>query len=124
MYIVFGITALVLFFVMRRYVPVAGVDKINVRDVEATYEEVIMVDTRAYQTSAIEANQEAFCIPLPYLNRHYTDIPDKDVVLISTDSIEKNLATRLLRKKGYNVVGYTIPEEGGCCYALRCASEK
>ncbi|KGP74323.1 hypothetical protein [Pontibacillus yanchengensis] len=124
MYIGIGITALVLFFLMRRYFPVAGVNKINVRDVEATHEDVIMVDTRAYQTSAIEANQEAFCIPLPYLNRHYRDIPNKDVVLISTDQVEKNLATRLLRKKGYNIVGYTIPEQGGCCYALRCASEK
>ncbi|MBH0229165.1 hypothetical protein [Halobacillus yeomjeoni] len=77
---------------------------------EVTENEVLL-DARDYQTSHRDQIDQAHCIPFSYLNRHHTDLPDKKVVLVVEDLVEKNLCTRLLRKKGYEVDGYVMPEK-------------
>lgn len=93
-----------LLFFLYRYIPVTGVKPLTV---DQWTNDVILLDARDYQTSNRDRIEGAYCIPLSYLNRHYRDLPHQDIVLIVHDEVEKNLCTRLLRKKGHNVVGYT-----------------
>ncbi|MCA0971288.1 sulfurtransferase [Halobacillus litoralis] len=99
----FGIIALAYF--LYRYMPVLGVKPL---DIDEWTEDVVLLDARDYQTSSRDRVEGAYCIPLSYLNRHYQDLPDQEIVLIVRDQVEKNLSTRLLRKKGFHVVGYTL----------------
>ncbi|TGB02856.1 hypothetical protein [Halobacillus salinus] len=100
-----GIGVCVLLFFLNRYMPVTGVKPLQIEEWD---DEVVLLDARDYQTSSRDIVQDAYCIPLSYLNRHHRDLPDKEIVLIVRDHVEKNLCTRLLRRKGYRVVGYTL----------------
>ena len=91
----------------KRLIPVPGVHPVDIKHIE---KDTIFVDARDYQTAEREGwVPEAYRIPLPYVNRQYNSLPDKQIILIVSDRVEKNLYARLLLKKGYRVVGYNIP---------------
>ncbi|MFC4558509.1 hypothetical protein ACFO3D_09835 [Virgibacillus kekensis] len=96
-------------FLYRRYIPVRGVWKIELSNVAVQNDsQVTIVDTRSYQTSFKDAIEQAYCLPLAYLNRHFRDIPNKDVIIVASDHVDKNLSIRLLKRKGIQVVGYYL----------------
>lgn len=105
-----GIGVLSFLFFLNRYIPVSGVRPLEIDEWD---EGVVVLDARDYQTSSRDKVEGAHCIPLSYLNRHHRDLPGGDVVLIVRDPVEKNLCTRLLRKKGYRVVGYKVACDTG-----------
>ncbi|SFE41557.1 rhodanese-like domain-containing protein [Alteribacillus iranensis] len=91
----------------KRLIPVPGVHPVDIKHIE---KDTIFVDARDYQTAEREGwVPEACRIPLPYVNRQYNSLPDKQIILLVSDRVEKNLYARLLLKKGYRVVGYNIP---------------
>lgn len=96
-------------FLYRRYVPVRGVWKIELSEVAVKHDSrVTIVDTRSYQISFKNAIEQAYCLPLAYLNRHFRYIPNKDVIIVASDYVDKNLSIRLLKRKGIQVVGYYL----------------
>ncbi|MEH7272953.1 hypothetical protein V7125_04895, partial [Neobacillus vireti] len=50
----------------------------------------------------------AINIPLAYFKRNINEIPHKDLHLVVSTLLEKNVGIRTLKKKGYRVVGYTL----------------
>ncbi|WP_330948712.1 hypothetical protein [Virgibacillus sp. MG-45] len=102
------VAAMVFMFVYQRYIPVLGIGKKDLNYVSYSKEDITIVDTRDYQVSSNQKIEKAVCIPLPYLNRHCYDIPDKKVFLVSESKLEKNLSARILRRKGMRVIGYHL----------------
>ncbi|QHS21501.1 hypothetical protein GWK91_00355 [Virgibacillus sp. MSP4-1] len=93
-------------FFYRRHVPVRGVGKLQLDS--CNQEDVAIVDTRDYQISSRDRIDEACCVPVAYLKRHYQEIPKQSVIIVASDRIEKNLSARILRKKGMRVIGYSL----------------
>ncbi|CDQ17837.1 hypothetical protein SAMN05192559_102369 [Halobacillus karajensis] len=119
------LAAAALFFVLYRYVPVARVKKMDTSElVQKDQGMVVTVDTRDYQTSSQDQVGNAVCLPLAYLGRHHQDIPERSIVLVCSDEVEKNLAARSLRRKGYEVIGYNIPTQRKDCRVMPCMIEK
>ncbi|MEC3885314.1 rhodanese [Halobacillus sp. HZG1] len=111
-------------FILHRYLPASHVKKMDMSEVTSEDGMVVPVDTRDYQTSSQDKLGQAVCLPLAYLERHHQDIPQRPIVLICSDEVEKNLAARLLKRKGYEVIGYTIPTQQQECRAMPCMIEK
>ncbi|MEC5424858.1 hypothetical protein QGM71_15335 [Virgibacillus sp. C22-A2] len=95
-------------FLYKRYMPVWGMVKYDLTYTHYSKEDVIILDIRDYQTSCRETKDGTFCIPLPYLNRHFTDLPDKAIILVASSHVEKNLSARILKNKGMRVIGYHL----------------
>lgn len=94
----------------RRYFPVIGVLPLSHCTPEKDSQ---LLDTRDYQIADKDPYNESVNIPFAYLKRYYHDIPGKKLMIISTDRIEKNLAIRFLRKKGFEIVGFKISHRKG-----------
>lgn len=123
------IILLSLLFLYKRYMPVWGISLLReLNNVMNTTEDVIILDTRDYITSSKDTKASAYCIPLAYLNRHYVDLPsNKKIVVVASDYVESNLSIRFLRKKGFQVSGYHLPNKlrkEGYYYGVQCANEK
>jgi rhodanese-related sulfurtransferase len=93
-------------FIFRRYLPVIGLNDRKWTDLDIN--NIKVIDVRDYNDSYKNPIPGAINIPIAYLNRYYNEIPDSDLHVIACDSIGKNVGVRFLRKKGFNVIGYTI----------------
>jgi rhodanese-related sulfurtransferase len=69
---------------------------------------VNVIDVRDYNDSYKEPIPGAINIPIAYLNRHYPEIPNIDLYIVASDKIEKNMGVRILREKGFQIIGCTI----------------
>ncbi len=94
----------------KRYVPVLGVpcredfsDQLDSND--------ILLDIRDYNVASKNPINGSYSIPAAYLLRYMEEIPGKQVHIVASDRLEKNWAIRVLRKKGYRVIGYSL---AGC----------
>lgn len=87
----------------RRYVPVRGTKRIS--DFHEGCE-AVLVDVRDFHEAKHLPMESAIHIPLPYLARQHSDIPKKEVVVVVSDRILRNLSIRQLKKHGYDVKGY------------------
>lgn len=103
--ILFLISVIIFVFIFRRYIPVNGVFSLNWTDYDI---EVEVIDVRDYNESYSSPIGDARNIPIAYLKRYYKEIPTKAVHLIASNSLEKNVGIRFFRKKGYQVMGFTI----------------
>ncbi|MEO2076235.1 MAG: sulfurtransferase [Bacillus sp. (in: firmicutes)] len=102
------IGALIIFSIYQRYVPVRGISPVqNFTD----NGEFVLLDLRDYQTTSKEEIPNAVNIPYAYLKRYYKEIPNKKLLIIASDSIEKNLAIRFLRKRNFSIQGFMILDE-------------
>ncbi len=113
----------------QRYVPVWGMKEVEEKTARFYYNnDVLFIDTRDYQISYKDKQEDALCIPLPYLHRHYVKIPiDRDLMVIASDRLECNLSIRYLRKKGFHVIGYYMPnnmKKGEYYYGIQCTNDK
>lgn len=74
-------------------------------------ERQVVVDFRDYNNlSKTMHHQDSIVIPLPYLKRYYHEIPSKQVHVIASTRLEKNLGIRFLQKNGFDVIGYSLSE--------------
>jgi rhodanese-related sulfurtransferase len=104
--------AVVLSFVLpllyRRYVPVMGTKRISVFHEGC---EAVLVDVRDFHEASHSPMESAVHIPLAYLARQHHDIPKKEVVVVVSDRILRNLSIRQLKKHGYDVKGYWCAQD-------------
>ncbi|RDU35970.1 sulfurtransferase [Neobacillus piezotolerans] len=91
----------------RRYVPVLGVPCRAIIEGQTDGND-ILVDIRDYSTSSKNPVKVSLHIPAAYLDRYASEIPGDRVLIIASDRLEKNWGIRELRKKGINVVAYTL----------------
>ena len=108
--LVFALLLLISVVVMlyKRAVPVSGVPcKNKIQESGA-----VVVDLRDYNDSSDNPVAGGINIPVAYLNRSHTDIPGKKVHVVAGGTMEKNIGIRILRKKGYRVVSYTLLKSG------------
>lgn len=89
----------------RRFMPLRGMKRECIEEVDANA--VTVLDIRPYNISKEEVSG-AMNLPFSYLMRSYKEIPKQPIHLIATDAIEKNLGARLLQKKGFDVVSYSL----------------
>ena len=94
----------------KRYVTAKGV-KHDCAENLSGKEEVTLLDVRAYNISYKDPVNGALELPVAYFIRSYEEIPNGPIHVIAADEMEKNMAVRLLRKKGKNVISYSLTEE-------------
>jgi rhodanese-related sulfurtransferase len=97
---------LIIYSLYKRYFPVCGVPNYTLTDIELDVIKVI--DVRDFNESYKNPIKGAVNIPLAYLKRNLNEIPDRKVHVIGSNKIDKNVAIRFLRQKGFHVKGYTI----------------
>ncbi|MGV2938595.1 hypothetical protein AB5I83_03315 [Mesobacillus sp. LC4] len=97
------ISLLLITLAFNRYVPVR-----NLPAVKGYEKDAVFVDLRDYQDSAKNPVNGAINIPCGYLKRYIKEIPNRHIVIIASNELEKNFGARLLKKYGYHVKGYTI----------------
>lgn len=90
-------------FSFNRYMPVR-----NVHAVETGGKDVVLVDLRDFQDSAKYPVNGAINIPCGYVKRFRREIPNRHIVIIASNNMEKNYGARLLKKYGFTVEGYMI----------------
>lgn len=105
------ITTLLLFcsilgLIYVRYVPVVGVRCLAMSSLDA--DSFQCVDVRDYNQSYKEPVPNSINIPIAYIKRNYQEISSLNIHIIAADQLEKNMAIRMLRKKGFNIKGYTL----------------
>ena len=103
--ILFLIVGVILIFAYNRYLPVYGVS--SVQSINRN-EDAVLLDLRDYQTTSKEPIPGSINIPYAYLKRYNKEIPHKPLIIVASDSIEKNLAIRFLIKKRYKISRYLI----------------
>ncbi|OIK13392.1 hypothetical protein BIV59_06300 [Bacillus sp. MUM 13] len=92
------------FSIYKRYVPVS-------HPFTGKCDKETLLDVRVYQDIFNDPVLGAIEIPYGYLKRCHREIPDKELIIVAGDVIEKNLACRFLKKKGYRIKGYMIKSE-------------
>lgn len=95
-------------FLYKRYVPVYGIPSLTEQMMDG---DIIFLDLRDYQSTFHDPIQGSINIPYPYLRRYYTEIPRKNLIILASDSIEKNLAVRFLLKREFFISGFIIVNE-------------
>ncbi|KAB2334811.1 hypothetical protein F7731_13700 [Cytobacillus depressus] len=71
---------------------------------------IVIVDVRDYNQSYNDPIQGAINIPFAYMKRRYSDISHKNIHIIASDYLEKNMSIRFLRKRGFKIIGYTLTD--------------
>ncbi len=100
---VFGIFAGTALY--KRYIPVKGTPCVDGLEACSRDESIVLLDVRDFQESSADPVEGSMAIPLAYLKRFSSDIPDKKVVLIADSFLLANLATRFLRLRKFEVAG-------------------
>lgn len=95
--------AITLRMIYKRYVPVYGIKKL---DKMLPSEEITLIDVREYNEVYYTKDASVLHMPIPYLGRNYRDIPTKQVAIIASDRISRNVSIRELRKYGFQVIGF------------------
>lgn len=94
------------FVLYKRYVPVSGVSLIHWTNLD--WDKINVVDVREYNESDKNPINGGINIPVGYLKRYLKEVPKKNLHLIVSNHLEKNVSIRFLRKKGFQIAGYTI----------------
>jgi rhodanese-related sulfurtransferase len=104
---IYLILALIVILVIlyKRYFPVLGLKCSQLEEVDLTKLEIL--DVRDYNESYKNPIEGALNIPIAYLKRHINEIPQKDLHLVVSSLLEKNVGVRALKQKGYRIVGYS-----------------
>jgi len=99
----------IIHFLFFRYYPIYGLHDIDKAEIEINSQFVI--DVRDYNEAYKDLVDPGINIPIAYLKRYYSEIPNKDLVVVASNCMERNVGVRILRKKGFKVIGYTIPSQ-------------
>ena len=100
------------YMIYYRYVPV-NVKRWKLEDISQHH---ILVDVRDYQDSSKLSCDRAVTIPCGYLDRYYHEIPEGNIVVLGSTSVECNVGVRQLKKLGINVVGYVNEFQNRPCH--------
>lgn len=95
--------------IYRRYIPIHGISAVSDNWM---HEEAVLLDLRDYQTTYKCPICHSVNIPFAYLKRYHQEIPNnKKIIILASDTVEKNLAIRFLIRKNFAVQGYMIMNE-------------
>ncbi|WP_174733483.1 sulfurtransferase [Mesobacillus harenae] len=111
MYTLIALITGIVFLLYKRYVPVLGVPCKDIREEKLEYIDIIL-DIRDYNISSKTPVEGALTIPTAYLARYFKEIPGREIYIVASDHLEKNMGIRLLRKRGFKVMGYTLTDCG------------
>ena len=92
----------------KRYVPVSGISDLSENKI---HDNAVLLDLRDYQTTYKCPICHSVNIPFAYLKRYYHEIPGKKVIVLASDTVEKNLAIRFLIKKKFQIEGFMVINE-------------
>lgn len=90
----------------KRYFPVLGIKYYSLEDLDLS--KLKILDVRDYNESYKNPIVGSLNIPLGYLKRNINEIPHRDLHLVVSSLLEKNVGARVLRQKGFRVVGYSF----------------
>jgi hypothetical protein len=107
--VMFVLLIFVGYLITIRNFPILGLNYIDKKELDLTT--LIKVDVRDYNESYKNPVKGAINVPVAYLKRYYLEIPCKDLIVVASNRLEKNVGIRFLRTKGFKVVGYTITNE-------------
>ena len=102
--IIASIVLLVMLY--KRYIPVQGVKYYPFEELDLS--KLKILDVRDYNESYKNPIAGSLNIPLGYLKRNSNEIPHGDLHLVVSSLLEKNVGARVLRQKGFQVVGYSL----------------
>ncbi|KMJ58694.1 hypothetical protein AB685_09835 [Bacillus sp. LL01] len=105
MFIIVLVITLVTFSIYNRYVPVIGVP--CVRDLEQSDSFILIVDVRDYNYVQ-DTVPNTTNIPVAYLQRNHKQLNGEKVIVLASSHMEKNISVRFMKKRGIEVVGYSI----------------
>lgn len=69
-----------------------------------------VIDFRDYNNIPNQLPSDTIVIPIAYLKRYYHEIPSKDVHVVASTKLEKNIGIRFLQKNGFRVTSYSLTE--------------
>lgn len=108
-----AVTIIFLFIFFRslynRYMPTYKVEELDIHQV-IERKELTVLDIRDFNVSSNDPVPSAVNIPYSYLDRYHHELGSNSVVVISPDTVGKNMTTRFLKRKGYSVIGFHIKE--------------
>jgi hypothetical protein len=96
------------YLIFTRYFPILGLHYMDKKVIELSTCNI--VDLRDYNDAYNIPFQGAITIPLAYLKRNHNELPNSDLIVVASNHLEKNIGIRILRKKGFKVVGYTLTD--------------
>lgn len=99
-------------FIYYRYIPAHHVKEMDVQDA-LKEKSVTVLDIRDFNVSYKDPIKGSVDVPLSYLRRNLHKIANKNVYVITSDFVGKNLAIRILKQNRYGVIGYTIRKDSG-----------
>lgn len=106
-YIGIGLTIVFVRILFRRYFPILSVPCIsNFKDVKRG--NGVILDSRDYNECSRESIPGSIQIPYAYLARYYHEIPNEPIHLIVTNTLDRNLSIRFLKKKGFHIQSYSL----------------
>lgn len=106
LYFLIIIVSMILLFFYKRYVPVKGVH--CVRSLIKDNNTIKIIDVRDYNDSYKQPIPGSINIPVAYLKRYYPSVANNEIIIVASSTLEKNMSIRFLRKKGCQIVGYTL----------------
>lgn len=95
-----------IYLLSKRYFRIFGLDYMEKKVIESSTFNI--VDLRDYNDAYNNPFQGAINIPLAYLKRYYKELPNSDLVIVASNHLELKMGIRILRKRGFKVVGYTL----------------
>ena len=93
---------IILEIIYKRYFPVLGLKYYQIGELD--FSKVKILDIRDYNESYKNPIDGALNIPIGYLKRNINEIPNRDLHLVVSSLIEKNIGVRVLRQKGYRLL--------------------
>ncbi|WP_409254199.1 hypothetical protein V1502_09965 [Bacillus sp. SCS-153A] len=109
----------------KRYIPVTGVQWS--RETPDLKDSILILDVRDYNHSFNDPIPEAINLPVAYLKRNWHELEGSRIHIVASTKLEKNMSIRMLRRRGYQVTGYTLTEKQcppkqnkgkGYCYGI------
>lgn len=104
----------VIYSLYKRYFPVHGVRYYTLTDLEL--DEIKIIDVRDFTESYMNPITGSINIPLAYLKRNLNEIPDRKLHVVGSNKVDKNVAIRFLRQKGFHVKEYTIMNQNNLLF--------
>ncbi|CAM3510430.1 sulfurtransferase [Cytobacillus oceanisediminis] len=108
LYILLTMLLLIIPF-FKRYYPVKNIPCYSLEQC-IPKEDTVLLDVRDYNDSCHCEIPGAINLPIPYIKRYIKEIPHNQIHLVASNSLEKNVGIRMLRKKGFKIVGFSMPE--------------
>ncbi|GAA0330366.1 hypothetical protein GCM10008967_21080 [Bacillus carboniphilus] len=102
------VVTIMLLSLYKRYVPILGVKCLPMKD--SNDPGCYIVDVRDYNQSYKSPVKGATNIPIAYLKRYWHELKQKDIYVVASTPLEKNMSIRFLKRRGFNVQGFMLTD--------------